>query len=167
MMKRLFLVSITLILTAISSAQAKTPLGKFGDWEAFTDREDGKRLCYMGSIPTKQRGNYKRRGVTYMMVTHRPAEKSKNVVSVKAGYTFKTGSEPEVIIGKTVMKMFVGEDYAYTNNSRDDDQLVKTMIRGAIMTVKGTSSRGTLTTDTYSLKGFTAAYKAISAACKI
>jgi hypothetical protein len=31
--------------------------------------------------------------------------------------------------------------------------------------VQGTSSRGTLTTDTYSLSGFSAAYDAISEAC--
>jgi hypothetical protein len=34
------------------------------------------------------------------------------------------------------------------------------------MVIKGTSSRGTLTTDTYSLAGFTAAYNAIEQACK-
>ena len=32
---------------------------------------------------------------------------------------------------------------------------------------QGTSSRGTQTTDTYSLKGFTAAYKAINTACGV
>ena len=25
-------------------------IGKHGDWEAFTEREDGKTCCYMGSI---------------------------------------------------------------------------------------------------------------------
>ena len=48
-----------------------------------------------------------------------------------------------------------------------DAKLVQSMIRGADMVVQGTSSRGTLTTDTYSLKGFTAAYKAINKACKV
>ena len=38
---------------------------------------------------------------------------------------------------------------------------------GKAMVVKGTSSRGTLTTDTYSLAGFTAAYAAIGKACKV
>ena len=41
------------------------------------------------------------------------------------------------------------------------------MIRGARLVVKGTSSRGTKTTDTYSLKGFSAAFKAIGKACKV
>jgi hypothetical protein len=33
--------------------------------------------------------------------------------------------------------------------------------------VKGTSSRGTATTDTYALAGFAAAFAAIGKACKI
>ena len=45
--------------------------------------------------------------------------------------------------------------------------IVKAMIQGARMIIKGTSSSGTQTTDTYSLKGFTAAYKAINKACKV
>ena len=39
------------------------------------------------------------------------------------------------------------------------------MIAGATMSVQGTSSRGTLTTDTYSLSGITAALNAIAREC--
>ncbi|MGB1026239.1 MAG: invasion associated locus B family protein, partial [Rhodospirillaceae bacterium] len=39
------------------------------------------------------------------------------------------------------------------------------MKRGRDMIVKGTSSRGTVTTDTYSLSGVTAAMNAIDKAC--
>ena len=39
------------------------------------------------------------------------------------------------------------------------------MKRGRIMTASGTSSRGTKTVDTYSLKGFTAAYNTIGTDC--
>ena len=41
------------------------------------------------------------------------------------------------------------------------------MKRGRKMVVKGKSSRGTATTDTYSLTGFSAAYKAIGEACGV
>ena len=44
--------------------------------------------------------------------------------------------------------------------------LVQSMIRGAKMVVRGTSWRGTKTTDTYSLKGFTAAYNKITETCR-
>jgi len=39
------------------------------------------------------------------------------------------------------------------------------MIRGAEMVIAGESSRGTQTTDTYSLLGFTAAHEAMNEAC--
>ena len=40
------------------------------------------------------------------------------------------------------------------------------MKRGEKMTVEGVSYRGTKTKDTYSLRGFTGAYRAISAKCR-
>ena len=43
--------------------------------------------------------------------------------------------------------------------------LVNAMKRGNELVFKGTSERGTLTTDSYSLKGVTAAMKAIDKAC--
>jgi len=156
-----------MFFSAVSVANAATSLGVFGDWEAYTERDGDKLVCYMGAEPTKTRGKYKVRGKTFVLVTHRPADKSTNVVSVQAGYTYKKGSETEIIVGKTTTRLFVDKRHAYAYDSKADNNLVKSMARGAAMTVKGTSSKGTLTTDTYSLKGFTAAYKAISAACKV
>ena len=43
--------------------------------------------------------------------------------------------------------------------------MVNAMAKGSKMVVKGTSSRGTPTTDTYSLMGFMAARRAITQAC--
>lgn len=162
----LFILSGFLLLLG-SDARAEQPLGSFGAWDTFTEREGKNLICYMASEATKARGNYKKRGKTYMIVTHRPAEKSSNVVSIEAGYTYKKDSEVDVIIGKNTTKLFTSGTTAFAYDSKADDGLVKAMIRGAGMTVKGTSLRGTPTTDTYSLKGFTAAYKAISAACKV
>lgn len=156
-----------LLLILAEKSQAEQPLGSFGAWDTFTEREGKNIICYMASSATKARGNYKKRDKTYMIVTHRPAEKSSNVVSVEAGYRYKKDSEVEIKIGKKTNKLFTSDTTAFAYDSKADDSLVKAMIRGAGMTVKGTSGRGTITTDTYSLKGFTAAYKAISAACKV
>ncbi|NQW01033.1 MAG: hypothetical protein HQ483_15110 [Rhodospirillales bacterium] len=150
-----------------AAGHAEQPLGSFGDWDTFTEREGKNLICYMASEATKARGDYTKRGRTYIMVTHRPAEKSSNVVSVEAGYAYKTDSEVEIDIGKDNFKLFTAGSTAFAYDSKADDTLIKAMIRGAGMTVKGLSQRDTLTTDTYSLKGFTAAYKAISAACKV
>jgi invasion protein IalB len=158
-------VAVTALLS--TAVAAETALGTYGDWEAYQRTEKGKRVCYIGSEPTTTRGKYKVRGRTFILVTHRPAEKSRNVVSFRAGYTFKKGYDVSFVIAKTSHMLSGDGDWAFTPDQDADDALVKAMIRGNAMTVKATSSRNTKTTDTYSLKGFTAAYRAIGRACKI
>ena len=72
-----------------------------------------------------------------------------------------------MVIGETAFKMFTDAGHAFAYDTKIDGTIVKAMIQGARMIIKGTSSSGTQTTDTYSLKGFTAAYKAINKACKV
>jgi hypothetical protein len=146
---------------------AEQPLGQFGFWEAFTENAGKNRICYMATEAIKTRGNYKKRGKTYIMITHRPAQNINNVVSVEAGYPFKKSSDAEIIIGKKTFKLFTSATTAFAYDTKTDQALVKAMIKGAEMKVIGFSSRGTQTTDTYSLKGFSASYKSISLACKV
>jgi len=139
----------------------------FGDWSAFAIREGGKPVCYVGSEPQKAVGAYKKRGDTFILVSHRPAEKSIDVVSLQAGYTYKPGSEVEITIGRTKQRLFTDGGQAWAYDSKADKALVRAMKGGSSLIAKGTSSRGTATTDTYSLKGFSAAYAAASKACGI
>ena len=48
---------------------------------------------------------------------------------------------------------------------KDDAAIVKAMRKGMRLTIRGTSSRNNPTTDTYSLKGVTAAHRAMNKAC--
>ena len=146
-------------------AQGIERIGDFDDWSAFRFTEGGNRACYMASQPVKAEGKYTRRGDIYALVTHRPAENRRDEVSFIAGYAFKANSTVEVKIGGQGFQLFTSEDGAWTANKDEDQRLVQTMIKGNRMIVKGTSTRGTLTTDTYSLKGFTAAYRAITDTC--
>ncbi|PCH84228.1 MAG: hypothetical protein COC02_02205 [Rhodospirillaceae bacterium] len=81
----------------------------------------------------------------------------------------RAGSETrtDVIIGAKTFKLFTNLGHAFAVDQKTDKAFVDAMIRGARLVVKGTSSRGTKTTDTYSLKGFSAAFKAIGKACKV
>jgi len=150
-----------------AAAENASLIGTHGDWEAYTEQEGGKPVCYVGSQPKKAEGKYSRRGESYVLITHRPAEKSADVVSVKAGYAYQKGSEVDLVIGTETFKLFTDSGHAFAYDEKTDSRIVQAMIRGAAMVVKGTSSRGTLTTDTYSLTGFTAAYKAINQACGV
>lgn len=99
------------------------------------------------------------------MPTHRPGEKVFGEISVEAGYTYKPGSEVEVTIDGQTFKLFTQGGNAWAYDEKADQALVNAMRAGQQMVVKGTSTRGTLTTDTYSLTGFTAAMQSIDKAC--
>jgi len=153
---------------AQTAAPASGFIDNFDDWSAFSEQENGKPLCYIASLPKKSEGDYSQRGDTYMLVTHRPAEKATGEVSVRAGYTYREGSEVEARIdGGGAFMLFTDQGFAWARDTRTDRALIAAMRAGATLVVKGTSSRGTLTTDTYSLKGFTAAYEAINKACGV
>jgi hypothetical protein len=87
-------------------------------------------------------------------------------VQVIAGYRYKPQSDVTVKIDKKTFTLFTIEDRAYAESEEDDIRIIAAMKRGSKMTVVGTSSRGTKTTDTYSLLGFTKAKSVIDKTCK-
>jgi hypothetical protein len=139
-------------------------IGKFNDWRAYTYDDPGGKICYVVSEPKEAKGKYTSRGDVYFLVTHRPKGDVFEEVSMIAGYTYKQGSEPLVTVNRRKFKFYTEGDAAWVFQ-KDESALVKEMKAGATMLVQGTSSRGTLTTDTYSLSGVTAALRAIDKEC--
>ena len=167
-MKKYMFFSLLAFLIGIFNASAAEQklIGEYGDWLAYYYRDNAGPVCYMASTPKKDEGKYTKRGDIYIVVTHRPNEKSFDVVNVNAGYEYKPNSETEIKVGTQTFKLFVSGDKAWTMSSKDDKEIVAAMKRGSRMIVNGTSAKGTKTKDTYSLNGFTSAYKAISNKCK-
>ena len=94
------------------------------------------------------------------------ADKTFNVMSLTAGYTYKKGSTATIQFDKNnPMDLFTSDDTAWTNTAKTDAAITKQMRAGNVAVIKGKSSLGTLTTDTFSLKGFTKANDAIAKAC--
>ncbi|MDA1310782.1 MAG: invasion associated locus B family protein [Proteobacteria bacterium] len=149
-----------------SAAQIPKDLGGTGKWTAYTFMDGKNKVCYMASAPVKQQGKYKNRDQPYALITNRPASKSKAEVNFVAGYTFKKDAPVKVTVGNQTFELFSTEGRAWSPDARADAKLVKAMIRGSRMVVRGVASRGTKTTDSYSLSGFTATKKLIDRACK-
>lgn len=145
---------------------ADKPLGTFKSWSAMSFTEDNKIVCMMWSQPEKAEGNYKKRGEIFVFVTHRPGDNEVNKVSFESGYTFKESSDVQVNIDALKFTLYTDGSTAWGRRAKDDNRMVRAMRAGKAMVVEGTSSRGTLTSDTYSLHGFTAAHNAINKACK-
>lgn len=165
---RITLAAIAMIVTggAGALAQDHRDLGSFNDWIAYQYEQGGGTRCTMASQPKKDQGDYSRRGEIWAFVMHRPDEGASGEVGFHMGYPIKDGSQVTVEIGGTTYSLYTQGEGAFAY--RDDEPgLIRSMRRGATMTVSGTSSRGTKTTDTYSLSGFTAAKQAIDSACNV
>jgi hypothetical protein len=153
---------------AKAAPQNVIEIGQYDHWGAYWYRDSAGIVCYILSRPTKSKGNYTKRGDVYAIVTHRPALKQTNVVSFLAGYRFKENSDVQVKLdGKNSHNLFTHQETAWARTSKTDSAIVSQMKAGAKMLVSGRSWRGTLTTDTYSLIGFTKAYNAISQKCRV
>ena len=155
------------IAYAANTAAAQTFVKTAGDWSAFKYGSGKTRSCYVASAPQKETGNYKRRGDTFVLVTHRPGEGARDVFELRAGYLYKKDSSVTVMIDGQNFDLFTQGSTAWAKDDKTDGALARAMIRGSKMKVTGISARGTKTVDTYSLRGFTAAYKTIGRDCSV
>jgi invasion protein IalB len=152
------------------TAQA-TLLGQFGDWSAYTASPGGQKICFALSKPTASKDNPPNRrtsaNVVYMFVSTRPADKVKDEVSMLVtGYTFKPNSEASLTIGAAGFAMYTQNDGAWVKDAAEEARLVEAMRKGTDAVVKATTSKGTQTTDTFSLKGISQALDRVAQECK-
>ena len=108
----------------------------------------------------------KKEGKFFSIITHLPGQDKFNEFSIVTGYNYKQGSNPEVIIGDLKFQLFTSGSRAWSFSVAEDLKIINSMKSSLKMRVKGTSSRGTITSDTYSLLGFSKAYQKINEACK-
>jgi hypothetical protein len=157
--------------TTLALSQAATPIGSFKQWSAYTYTDAEGKSCYIASQP--QSSKYSReisgRDPAFFLITTRtagdPAKSVKNEASTIIGYPFKPDSTVTVAIDGQSFTMFTREDNAWFNDRQSEASFVEAMKSGNNMTVEGTSGRGTVTTDTYSLSGVTAGLDAIAKEC--
>ena len=164
--------AVIALLAGGASAQVSDAVAQKKDWSIFKQGSAADRMCWIVSQPvssTAQRAGSPvsvRRGDIFLMVAVRPGERVKNEVSMMAGYPFRGNSAVKVKIGSNTYEMFTEGEGAWTDSSESDDKLVAAMRRGADAVVSGVSSRGTTTSDTFSLRGFTAALNEARKLCQ-
>src|SRR5580704_16687094 len=154
--------------TGAASDTQPTLLGQYADWGAYTASPAGNKICFALAKPksSKTEPVGRSRDPSYMFVSSRPAESVKNEVSVVVGYPFKTSSDATAEIGNAKFAMYTQSDGAWIKNVNEEARMVDTMRKGGDLTVKGTSGRGTQSTDQYSLKGLAQALDKIQQECR-
>lgn len=154
-----------LLLASLPAAAAPERLGRFGSWSAYRLADESPVRCYVAGAPAKSEGQYTRRGDVYAFLDVRRGEDGPGAVSFQAGYRFQEGGEAAVEVADQGRFSLYTEDEIAWSFAGDDAKIVEAMRRGLTMVVKGVSWRGTETTDTYDLRGFTAASDAAREAC--
>ncbi len=159
------LLAAGLLMTTAAWSNEPKILGSFKAWDAYKLTRDGNTICYVVSQPTDTQPKNVRRGDIFFIVSNWANLNIKGQPSVVTGYTYRDGSTTTAKIGSEQFSFFTQGDGAWMRETTNEQRILSAMRRGTTMIVTGTSSRGTLTTDRYSLAGITAALEKIDQVC--
>jgi hypothetical protein len=130
-------------------------------WSIFEDSDP--RECWAVSSPTETvntkdgRVVAVRRGDILLMTFFRPGAGVKGQVTFTGGYPFASGSTVNMNVSGQEFEMFTEGEWAWPASAADDAKIIAALQRGASAVLTARSGRGTITKDTFSLLGFTAA----------
>ena len=160
---------IAMLATGAMAQQSTNRVAAKTDWSVFV--EDNPTECWAVSSP-KETVNTKdgrvvavRRSEILLFVSYRPGSGVKGEVSFTGGYPFAKGSTVTLAIGDNSFELFTQGENAWPASPEEDAKIISAMKRGAKAIIKGRSSRGTVTKDTFSLLGFTAAVEEAGKRC--
>jgi hypothetical protein len=154
--------------TAAAGGVKPTMLGQYGDWGAYTASPGGKKICFAIAKPSSSETNppNRPRNPAYMFISTRPADKVSNEVSIIIGYPFKSGDDATLAVGSNSFALYTQQDGAWIKDAAAEPHLIETMRGGQNAVVRGSSSKGTRTTDIFSLKGLSQALDRADNDCK-
>jgi len=153
---------------AIPGAAQPMLLGQFGDWGAYAATPGGRKVCFALAKPANSSTSppNRPRDPTYIFISSRPAEKVKDEVSIIFGYGFKPNADANIEIAGANYAMYAQADGAWVKNAAEESRLVEAMRKSQDLTVKGTSAKGTSSTDVYSLRGLPQALDRVGQECR-
>lgn len=150
--------------TSTNQVAAKTA------WSVFEDSDP--RECWAVSAPTETvntkdgRVVAVRRGDILLMTFFRPGAGVQGQITFTGGYPFAGGSTVNMNIGGSEFELFTEGEWAWPASTSDDAKILAAMKRGAEAVLSARSSRGTITKDSFSLSGYTAAVEEAEKRCK-
>ena len=140
-------------------------IGTFGDWGAYQTQGKSK-TCYALAQPKSREPSTVKRDAAYIFISARPAENVKNEVSVIMGFPMKDNSEAQVEIGDSEFGLIAKGSNAWVKNPAEEGHLIDAMKKGSKLIVKASSTKGKVTTDTYSLGGLGQALEKVKKECQ-
>ncbi|HEY2444922.1 MAG TPA: invasion associated locus B family protein [Rhizomicrobium sp.] len=158
-------------LQTMAAASADQPeiLGVFKDWSAYKTGSGDSRVCYALSKPTLSEPKKVKRDRPYFLINDWPGRNAKGEPEIVPGYVYKEGSDVTVEIGSDKFQLFTKNDGgtggAWVEAQADEARLIDAMKAASEAIVTGTSKRGSVTHDTYSLAGLSDALDKVHQSC--
>ncbi|NUJ81526.1 hypothetical protein HUN39_16145 [Methylocystis sp. FS] len=142
-------------------------LGSYGEWGAYAAQNGRSRTCYALGQPKERTPKAKLKDASaYIFISTRPAENIHNEVAINLGYPTKDGSAAIADIDGDSYELITKGTNAWVKDQSREREFVGAMRGGAKLIVKAASSKGTSTTDSYSLKGLSDALARAVQECK-
>lgn len=164
------LAACLLIAPAPVVAQTAEPgslkTGSAGDWLIHQNAGGGPKTCFAANVPKTKEPAGANRAKVVLYISAFPKDGVKNEFSVKLGYRIKPDSPVSVTVGDASFQLFADDDRGYVADAAEEAKLIDAMKKTQKLVVQATSTRGTQTTDTYSLNGLEQALQAIETACQ-
>lgn len=173
----LCLMAIIMVMLAISPIYAQKAK-RFKDWnlsqyqQKFEESGQSFKTCNLWSVPTKSKGKYTRRGDIYFHITHLHSKETShyNIISVEMGYPLHDAKKNKLVINidkkKSKTYVFNKDGEIGTLDPKHSDKIIADMKKGNRLYISGVSTRGTKTSDEFSLSGFTKAHQQSLKECK-
>jgi hypothetical protein len=154
---------------SLAFAAQPTLLGAFKSWSAYETGAGDSRVCYALSRPTSTEPAKIKRDSAFILINDWPDRHAKAEPEVVPGFQYKDGSNVSAQLGSETVTFFTKNDGgvggAWVDAQADEERLVDAMKTAPEAVVTGTSKRGTVVRDTYSLAGFADALDKAQAAC--
>jgi len=165
------MISFAALPVSVLAADLKPSLaGSFKDWHVYTVGAGAGRLCYALSEPVQTNPANLKRDPVFFLISTWHGRKVRNEPSPVPGYQYKDMTKAEIQVGSDKFEFSTNNDGgkggAWMDSPADEKKLLDAMKRGSAMAIIGTSARGNLTRDNYSLAGLSAALEKIDISCK-
>ena len=143
-----------------AASAAPASIGKFDDWTAATHQELGQTVCYAFTRVQSSAPELPGRGAVILTVTERVS--GRDAVAIEAGFPYAANAAVTVQVDQAGFEFYTHQRAAF---ARDGKAAVTALHKGGRVIARSPGPKDVAVTDTFSLKGFGAAYTAIVKAC--
>ncbi|HUB11182.1 MAG TPA: invasion associated locus B family protein [Acetobacteraceae bacterium] len=143
-----------------AASAAPKQLASYDDWIAATHGDGAQLVCYALTRAKTSTPSVPGRGQVVLTVSERPTVR--DTVAMEAGFDYAKNAAVTVQVDQTGLDFYARGGDAY---ARDSKAAVAAFQHGERAIARSPGPHKDQVTDTFSLKGFSAAYAAVVKAC--